>query len=228
MKYKYLLFDNDMTLMNFENDKNIAFKQTFLAMNFKEEYSEKLLKSYSLCNQKWWDKLEKNECTREELFIGRFNDFFKENNLTCDAEKINKIYRQNLGKNNSLLDGAEKLIEDLSKNYKIFIITNGNTIEQKSRLKNSPIYKFIEKIFISEEIGFAKPDKKFFEYIFQNSEIENKSDCIVIGDSLSSDIKGANNSELDCIWFNPKGTSQSDLKINYTAKNYAEIREILK
>ncbi len=132
-----------------------------------------------------------------------------------------------LGKENQLLPYTLELLEILSQNYKIFIITNGLAKVQHSRIESSPMNKYIDKLFISDEIGFAKPAKEFFEYVLKKSGINSKEQCLIIGDSLSSDIKGANNIGIDCLWYNPNGQANSNCTINYEVSSLMEIKELL-
>lgn len=227
-KYKYLLFDNDGTIMDFEKSEKVAFKQTFNKLNLGLEYSEELLKSYSTCNLKWWKKLERGECTKAELIIGRFNSFLQENKLNADPALMSKYFVGFLSQNNHLIDGALNLLKELSVNYKIYIITNGISKTQHSRIETSPILQYVDKFFISEDTGYEKPHNKFFEYVFEKGNIQNKSDCIVIGDSLTSDIQGANNFGLDCIWYNPQNLKNTKNDVTYEAKSIDDIFNYLK
>lgn len=228
IKYKYLLFDNDGTIMDFDKSEKFAFEQTFNKMKFEIEYSEVLLKSYSACNLKWWKKLERGECTKAELTTGRFKSFLEENNLNADPEGMCNYFVELLSQNNHLIDGALDLLKELSVNHKIYIITNGISKVQHRRIENSPIWQYVDELYISEDTGFEKPHHKFFEYVFEKGNIQDKSECLVIGDSLTSDIQGANNFGLDCIWYNPKNQKNTTCQINYTAKSIDDILGFIK
>lgn len=201
--------------MDFKKAEEVAFYDSYMAMNFEKEYSQELLTAYSNCNIKWWKRHELGRCTKKELTYGRFFDFMSENNLTGEPAKMQSLYQENLSKNNFLINGALDMLEELSKTHIIYIITNGISITQHGRIDNSPMFKYIHGLFISEEIHHAKPDVKFFDYVFEKGNIKNKSDCLVIGDSLSSDIQGANNYGLDCLWFNHENSkNETNLKFH--------------
>lgn len=227
MCYTYLLFDNDGTIMDFDKAETIAFEQTYKKMNFDLEYSEELLISYSKCNLRWWKKLELGECSKDELVIARFEEFLQIHKLNANAELMNDVYWHYLGQNNQLIDGALDLLKKLSVNHKIFIITNGVSKTQHSRIETSPIWKYVDELFISEDTGYSKPHPKFFEYVLEKGKIQNKSDCIIIGDSLTSDIMGANNIGIDCIWYNPEHHENSSCNIQYIAHSIDDIEKIL-
>jgi 2-haloacid dehalogenase len=121
------------------------------------------------------------------------------------------------------------LCEELAKAGKnLYIITNGHTVTQTKRLKNSNFIKYIKKSFISEQIGYQKPNKEYFDYVL-NEINANESECIIIGDSLSSDIKGGINSGIDTCWFNPYNKENTGSVIpTYTVNTFSQIIDILK
>ncbi|MFI3326181.1 MAG: YjjG family noncanonical pyrimidine nucleotidase [Clostridia bacterium] len=226
-KYKYLLFDNDGTLMDFDADEKVAFETCYNSYNFSVPFSKELMDIYSKINLGWWEKLEKNQCTKAELTIGRFADFFKALNINGDAADMAKQFPICLGTQNQLLPNALEILEKLSKQYKIIIITNGIAETQYSRIENSPMHKYIDKIFVSEETGFAKPAKEYFDYVLNHLNITDKSECIVIGDRLNSDIKGANTCGLDCIWCNPENEDNNGFEITHEIHDLLELVDIL-
>ena len=110
-----------------------------------------------------------------------------------------------------ILDCALEICKKLSGNYSLYLVTNGTKIVQKGRLSGSPIMKYIKDVFISEEIGFNKPQKEYFDYVLEHIEEKDKTKILVVGDSLSSDIAGAENSGLDSCWVNTKKRKRCNL-----------------
>ncbi len=227
-KYKYLLFDNDETIMDFKKSEAVAFEETYNSFNLDIKYSKDLLISYSEINLLWWKKLERGEVNKETLLVKRFEDFLSKHNLKADALLMSETYKERLSLNNHLIDGALDLLKVLSKNHEIYIITNGVSSTQHSRINSSPIRQHIKDFFVSEDIGFSKPHKEYFNYVLKKSEIKSKEECLIIGDSLSSDIKGANNMGIDCVWFNLRNERNSDLKINYEVKSMQDLKKLFK
>jgi HAD superfamily hydrolase (TIGR01549 family) len=173
--------------------------------------------------------LERGEIDKISLKLARFVEFGREFGFEDKAEALSDLYMENLAHESHLFDGALELVAKLSESYRLFIITNGVKSTQDGRFGVSPITKYFEKIFISEVVGAEKPSIEFFDAVANGIEGFDKSRALVIGDSLSSDIKGAINSKIDCIWYNPmKKSAPEGWDITYTVSNFDEILDILK
>lgn len=226
MKYEILLFDADHTLFDFEKSEYIALRGALLSLGLPA--SDAHIKRYSDINCEYWKKLERGEIDKERLLLERFEVFCREYGFAEYAEALSDLYIEKLSSQADLLDGALELVASASKKYRLFIITNGLKTTQDGRFAISPITKYFEKIFISEVIGWEKPSAEFFDFVANSIDGYNAEKTLVIGDSLTSDIKGAINSGLDCIWYNPKKKSVPDgWNITYNVSNYGEIYRIL-
>lgn len=227
MKYEILLFDADHTLFDFNKSEYFALKA---ALDFYSLPSgDDVIERYSVINVKYWKMLERGEIDKQSLMLARFVEFAKEYGFEDKAEALSDLYMKNLATESHLFEGALELVAELSKKYRLFIITNGVKSTQDGRFGISPITKYFEKIFISELIGAEKPSKVFFDAVEHGIEGYCREKALVIGDSLSSDIKGAINSGIDCIWFNPSmKDAPKGWNITYTVRSFNEILEILK
>lgn len=230
MKYKYLLFDNDGTLMDFKKAEEFAFEKTYKSCGCEEftPYSNNVLKLYSDINDSWWKKLERKECTKPQLMVGRFADFLKAMNITgIKAEALSEAYPKHLSKGGFLFEGAKELVEKLSKHYDIYIITNGIGFVQESRIKECDYYPYIKGVFISELLNAVKPDKEYFDKVLSIINAK-ESECLIIGDSLTADIKGGNLANIDTLWFNPeKAINNKGVTPTYEAAVYNDILALL-
>jgi 2-haloacid dehalogenase len=220
-KYKYLLFDIDDTILDFQKAEYNAFLMLLNDYNieFKEEYYEVYRKE----NHRLWKEYELGNIKRHEIFDNRMIPLFNYLKINDDPKKASYRFLEYLSKGAYLIGNSYKVLERLSKKYKLYIISNGEPSVQYPRIKEVGIDKFFSKIFISEEIGYSKPNKEFFTYIENNILGFNKEEAIVIGDSLTSDIKGAINYGIDCCWFNPND-KETDLNIKYIIASLDEIR----
>ena len=227
MKYKVILFDADETLFDFKKAEREAFKNTMI--DFGVDYDENYhFNTYEKINSAIWKELEQGLITQEKLKTERFKRFIDKIDMSFDENDFATTYMKYLGDGSFLFEGARKLIKDLSDKYILSIVTNGLTIVQERRIKKSSIAKYFEDIVISEEIGIAKPHPDIFEHAIGNLGEFNKDEILMIGDNLSSDIKGGINYNIDTCWYNPnKKENKSDLSPTYEISDYKELRNIL-
>ena len=225
MPYTWLLFDADDTLFDYAKAEASALQGTFeeLSMAFEPEF----LDIYKRYNQQVWQEFERGETTSQELRLKRFRLLFEEIHAPLDPQDFSPRYLENLSHGSSLLEGAARVLENLSGHYHLALVTNGLSDVQRPRLECSAIRPFIEKIFISEEIGVAKPEAGFFEAVFRDIGHPAKSQVLIIGDSLSSDMQGGLNYEIDTCWFNPDGKT-TELPVTYEIKALGQLLDILK
>jgi len=225
--YKLILLDADNTIFDFEKAEGFALSETL--KHFKIDIDFNIIRArYHEINSNMWSMLEKGEITKEELRFTRFEKLFKAFNIELSAQDFSTYYLIKLGEGNFLLDGAEELCKYLSSKYRVVILTNGIKDVQYSRIKSSVIYKYIEDIVTSDEVGINKPNKGIFEWTFNKINFNNKSEAIIIGDSLTSDIQGGINFGIDTCWFNfKKDSSSKKIDPTYSVESLKEIESIL-
>lgn len=198
MKYTTVLFDSDDTLLDFKASEKQAIYRAFEIAGLR--FDEEIRSVYSEINHGLWKALERGETTTEELLCERFRLLFERYGYSFDPAAMNDIYFKCLSETDFTMDGAVEILEYLYGRYELNIITNGVGYIQRSRLDNADIRKYIKSLYISGEIGAAKPDRSFFDYVLSHLDEKDRSRIIVVGDSLTSDIKGAINAGLDCVY----------------------------
>ena len=154
----------------------------------------------------------------------RFRRFLARSGQSAQPEELNRTHLETIAGSAFLLPGALELCRTLAADHALYIITNGVEASQRSRFRLSPLVPYFKDMFISEAVGCGKPSRAYFDYVFQAVPGLTPENGLVIGDSLSSDIQGANNAGLDCCWFNPKGLPRpEDLRIDFEARTLEEI-----
>ncbi|MEY8572871.1 YjjG family noncanonical pyrimidine nucleotidase [Oscillospiraceae bacterium 21-37] len=230
MEYRTLLLDADGTLLDFPRDMENAFLSLYKDFFASQRpYAPEYLACYDRCNAAWWAKLERGECTKPQLYVGRFVDFLRETGLTGTPERLTEEYFLRLGAGGAVYPGALELVERLAGKYSLYIVTNGNASTQKTRLQNSGLLSFIKDYFVSEDAGAAKPDSRYFDYVFSRLPEADRETSLVIGDSLTSDIQGAVNAGLHSLYYHPEGPAPLEgcPPYTYEAASYGEIAGIL-
>lgn len=231
MNYKYLLFDLDETLFDFKMSERNALKETMLEFNIPYKEVDHL-PIYKKVNQVLWDRLEEGTIHQEAIKVQRFVDLKSVMALDYDPDLFAKRFMYHLGEGCFLLEGAKDLIDSLSDDYTIIGLTNGLTQVQKRRMEKSPLAPYFKQLFISEEIGIAKPHPSLYEHVFNKLAALypdfNKTDCLMIGDSLTSDIQGGINAGIDTCWVNLSNkVNASSLTPNYHVKSLEALKTLL-
>ena len=224
--YPWLWFDADGTLFDYNRAETAALLRAFHAQGL--HYEDRYLQEYQQINEKLWGALQRGEITQDMLRTRRFEIFLETIHVKASPEQLGISYVEQLGLRADLIDGALDVVERLHKTCKIAIVTNGLTSVQRSRFALSSIKDYIAELIISEEIGVAKPHADFFTTAAARTGNPPKSDVLIIGDSLSSDIKGGADYGIDTCWFNPSGAERpTDMKITYEIKHLRELLEIV-
>jgi 2-haloacid dehalogenase len=224
--YPWLFFDADGTLFDYNRAEATAFRKAFELLQFK--YEENYLDTYQKINRALWQALERHEITPAILRVQRFERLLEALQLTGSADDLNLVYVEQLGLCTDLMDGAYEVLQTLHKNSRIAIVTNGLEAVQRSRLMHSTIHPFITELIISEEVGAAKPHPSFFDAAFERTGNPPKSDVLIIGDSLTSDMQGGVDYGIDTCWYNPIGEGKSEnLPLTYEIRHLRELLEII-
>ena len=228
------LFDLDQTLLDFHASERIALEKVITGNGLK--YTDDVYKAFKAHNKSLWLELEKGTITRSELFIIRFTKLFEiceGDSSGLDPMTVNNEFIRTMSENGVLLPGADELLKKIKatiEDARVYIVSNGATINAKGRIASTGLGEYIDDIFISEDMGVNKPAPEYFDKVFDIIKVP-RSSCIVIGDSLSSDMLGAKNAGLDSVWFMPSGDIESSMKeydINYLASSFDELYDVLK
>lgn len=226
---KTLLWDIDGTLLDFSKSEEYGIRKCFDVFGLGECTDEMLLR-YSKINRKYWEKLERDEITKQQVLTDRFVEFFKLENIDFnDVDKFNDEYQMRLGDKSFPCDNALETVMALKGKCKQYAVTNGTIIAQQRKLAQSGLIDIFDDVFISDKIGFEKPSIEFFDVVQEKIGAFKKQEVMIIGDSLTSDIKGGNNAGILCCWYNPLNhTNKENLRIDYEIKDLNEILDIIK
>ena len=222
-KYKYIIFDLDDTLLDFRAVERIALEEVFI--HYDIDYSQENIQKYRSINDTLWSQLEDGLVSKDEVLYSRFAYFFNEIDLVHDSIEAEAIFRHHLNDGFQTIPYAHDVLENLHNQcYIILAGSNGLTRTQEQRLIKADLLKYFDKVFVSEALNYEKPNPLFFKEIFNQYPDMNQSNVIMIGDTLGSDVRGANNIGIDSIWYNPKKHIQDTIIPTHTI---SDLREIL-
>lgn len=244
---RVILWDIDNTLLDFNVAEAAALRKGFEEYGL-GELTEELLTEYMMINRRRWQALERGEMTKHEVTEGRYVEFFGLHGWdTSIASEFNLRYQELLGETICFRDDGYHIVEGLKGKLLQAAATNGTKMAQTGKLKNSGLGELFDMVFISEEIGAEKPAKEFFDKVMEDADawlLAHEAECsysggsylgalkpeevLMVGDSLTSDMKGANNAGMLACWYNPKGqVNDKGVKLDYEIKDLHEALELL-
>lgn len=222
MRYDWLLFDADGTLLDYDKAEAAALQQAF--QHFDVPFQPHHLETYRRVNAELWRAFERGEIAQSQLKLRRFELLAEAIGLPLDAAQFSAVYLTQLGQNAQLIEGAEAMLQTLSGQVNMMLITNGLHAVQRSRFALSPLPAYFADIIISEEVGVAKPDPRIFDIAFEKMGNPAKDRVLIIGDSLSSDMAGGANYGIDTCWFNPDGRARDgQVEITHEIRRLTEL-----
>jgi len=223
---EFLFLDLDDTILDFRKAESVALEKTLRTLGL--EPTQAVITRYSQINKEHWEQLERKEITREFLLVNRFAVLMAEFSIDVPAERCARSYEHHLSIGHYFMPGAREAVEALSKKYKLYIASNGTTKIQLGRLESADISHFFRGIFISQDIGPDKPDKRYFDRCFARIPGFDPSKAMIVGDSLTSDILGGKQAGIATCWVNPKGAApRADIVPDYEIPSLAQLEALL-
>lgn len=223
--YKAIFFDVDDTLLNFSLCSQAALSKTF--NDFSMEYNDTIYKLFCDIDNRLWLKQKQELITVQDVLNLRFKELFAYLNLDIDNIAFQSAFQMNLSKEYALESGAIEIIQYVSSKYKLYVASNGILSMQLSRLELAGLLPYFSDLFVSDDIGYSKPNVNFFDECIHRSNFE-RDEILFVGDSLEADMIGANNSNIDTCWYNPYHKAKNvEVKTQYIIENLLQLKNIL-
>ena len=223
-----ILWDVDGTLLDFLAAEKAAIRTLFAEFGF-GECTDEAIARYSKINRRYWEKLENGELTKPEVLVGRFREFFETEGLDVTAAPaFNERYQVCLGDTIVFRDDSYEIVKSLRGRVKQYVVSNGTVLAQTKKLRLSGLGELMDGIFLSEELGAEKPNAAFFDQVFEAIEETDRKKILIVGDSLTSDIRGGNLAQIVTCWYNPNGQkADSTYRIDAQIQDLQEVIPLL-
>ena len=222
----FIFLDLDNTILDFTTAERTALRVTFAERGI--EATDALLRRYAELNIACWEKLEEGEWTRDTVLVRRFELLFEELGLTLDGAEANARYEGLLHHGHWFMPGAEELLRELAPRHKLYLASNGVESVQRSRIASAGIEPYFQDIFISECLGANKPQRAFFQAAFARIPGFDPARALMVGDSLTSDIRGGVNAGIRTCWFNyEKKPGRDDIRPDFEIHALSELPPLL-
>lgn len=224
---KAILWDIDGTLLDFASAEKAAIQCCFDRFGL-GICTDEMLARYSAINRTYWQRLERKELTKPEILVGRFQTFFAQEGLQADSVAFNEEYQLQLGETICFRDNGLELVKALKGRVLQYAVTNGTKVAQDRKLEKSGLRDLLDGVFISEEVGFEKPDIRFFHRVWEKIGTYAPEEVLIVGDSLTSDMQGGNNAGILCCWYNPKGQpAPENLRLDFIIDDLQKLPDLL-
>ena len=219
--------DADDTILDFHGASAIALKTAFVESGI--AWQDCYLSEFKKINAGLWEALERKELTRKELMERRFHIFLQYMGMdNVDADAFNQIFLKHLSTHPIYIDGAQSFLTELRKLGRVYIVTNGTAWIQKSRFDISNLWSYAEDVFVSDLIGFDKPAPEYTQYVINHIPNFSVENAVWIGDSISADIKAANDANITSIWYNRhKKVAEGKVLPDYAFDDFEQILAFL-
>ena len=226
--FDVLLWDIDGTLLDFAAAESAAVKSLFREFGL-GECPDAMVARYAAINKRWWEALERGEYTKPEILVGRFEEFFAAEGIdTSLAPEFNELYQLRLGDTVAFHDGSYEIVASLRGRIRQYAVSNGTVVAQTRKLKNSGLDRLFDGVFLSEEIGFEKPAREFFDSVFAALGEVDRERVLIVGDSLTSDITGGVRAGIKTCWYNPRGEENTlGVRVDFELRDLRRLTEIL-
>lgn len=225
---RVILWDVDNTLLDFIAAERQALQHCFARFGL-GPCDEDRVKRYSALNASFWRRLEKGEISKQELLPGRFQAFFEAEGIPFTAYlDFNEAYQRELGDTIVFLDDSYAVIRSFQGKVRQYAVTNGTLVAQSRKLEKSGIGAMLDGAFISEQMGAEKPSPAYFDKVLQAIGPCAREEVLIVGDSLTSDMRGGSWAGLRCCWYNPQGAPlPEDMTIHYDIRHLSQVAEVL-
>ena len=223
MRYETILLDLDHTLFDSDTSEQTAFAQALLSAGVVEPM--RYFTAYQTINLKLWAAVERGEVLQQHVRTHRFERLVAQQDIDADALQLADDFVAGLGANGSLYDGAREVLECLSRQASLAMVTNGLGEVQRARVDRLGIGEYFDAIIISAEVGAAKPGSEIFDIVFEALDFPSKESALMVGDSLSSDMQGGANYGIATCWYNPNGRSVQ--RPDQVAHEISDLTELL-
>ena len=226
--FDILLWDVDGTLLDFLAAEDISIRSLFKDFDL-GVCTDEMLRLYSAINADYWKRLERGEMTKKEILVKRFETFFSQVGIhSVNCEQFDKAYQKRLGETVVFRDNSYELVKSLKGVLPQYAASNGTIVAQTGKLTRTGSIDLLDGVFLSEKLGAEKPSVLFFEKVFETIQTVNRERVLIVGDSLTSDILGAENAGIKSCWYNPTHKHNSTaIKPDFEIEHLSEIKKIL-
>lgn len=230
--YKDLFIDFDDTLYDTYGNSVIALRETYEAFHLDPYFdnAQVFYDAYWTTNIDLWTRYSKGEITRPYLIVERFHRPLSMGKGLEVTEQLclemSDRFLDFCSSKPGVVEGAHQLMDYLKrKGYRMHLCSNGFHEVQYKKLTACGLKTYFDTVVLSEDAGFNKPSKQFFDYALKVSGADIET-TIMIGDNLQTDIVGAHDAGFDTILFNRWGVDPSPVP-THTVATLREIMDIL-
>lgn len=198
-----LFFDLDDTLVDHHAAEEGAHRETHAAHApvFGAVPFDTWLAAYRKSNLALWERYGRGEIDRPTLSRHRFADPLGELGLDPEhSSRVGDFYMDAYGRNWTLVEGAEEVLEHASRVGVVGILSNGFRETQRGKIARFGLDRWVRHVILSEDVGSMKPAREIFDAAWKSAGGE-PGRRVYVGDSFATDVLGAKAAGWFPIWF---------------------------
>lgn len=227
---KVILLDLDNTLTDTEGNSRSAMLSMYTELELGSCFPpfESFWEVYHSCNDDLWEQYRKGGITRERLNELRFSwplSLMGVNSVEL-SKRVNEVFYKYFLPLTGVVPGAYELLDYLSEKYRLAVVSNGTKSSQIVKMKNFHFEDYFEKVYLSDDIGFPKPDVRIFQYVLNDMGVKPE-EALMIGDDFESDIIGAVNAGIEQVWLNSQPGQSHSIEPSLTISSLTELIGLL-
>ena len=229
--YRSIFIDLDNTVWDFSQNSTDTFREIYEKYHFERYFDsfEQFFALYKKKNEELWMKYGNGQITKDNLNAIRYAYPFRQ--VDAYDEKLihayTEDYMRHIALKKKLMPHVREALEYLHANYDLYILSNGFRELQTQKLRFSGVERYFKKVILSEDIGVHKPNPIIYNFALSSTQ-SILSTSIMIGDSWTTDMAGAQHAGMDHIYYNTQGDSiVRRPRPTYEIKEWLEIMRIL-
>jgi len=229
-QYRHVFFDLDHTLWDFDKNSSETLSHLFDYFNLQQLKLftlDQFLQAFHKVNRKLWSAFDQGKVDKSYIRGERFRIISQYLKVSPNLipEQLGDLYLSMCPSKPHVMPYAHDILGYLKSNYHLHVITNGFQDVQSIKIQSSRLENFFVNVITADSCGYQKPHKRIFEHALEVTSADQE-ECVMIGDNLATDIKGARNAGIDQIFYNPNKLPHKD-NVTYEIDCLSKIKKIL-
>ncbi len=228
--YRHLLFDLDHTLWDFDKNATETLHELYLThrlVDLGDFSAQHFCDTFVTVNRSLWKQYDQGTYDQQRLRSERFSLILMQLGVAADCipAKLADDYLRICPTKPHVMPHTVAILDYLRQHYQLHILTNGFAAVQAIKLRSAGLTDYFTEVVSSDTTGHRKPHRSVFDYLLDRIGAASQA-CVMIGDNLETDVRGAREAGIDQIFYNPKRGKHHE-PVTYEIACLSELHSIL-